>query len=386
MFWQLYRYRLKRLLNDRAELFWVAVFPLILGTFFHMAFSNISSATEDLKRIPVAVVEQGENLKYTDASGSALGLNSFLETLSGEDGILELSPEKDYDAAVQLLKEGRLTGILVLSDSVRLEFAENGMNQTILKNLVDRYLQGEQAMQAAAEKGPEAAQKAMESLFSDKESNMERSISDGVMDPFSQYYFALMAMTCLFGATFGLMNTSEIQADQERVAVRRLVSPTRKGIAVLTDFMAALTVEFAVFLLLLVWLRFVLRVDLGEQYGGILLAGAVSCLAGVAFGYFLGVTVRGGKNTRSAVMTATVLVMSFLSGLMVGGMKQMIHKTVPIVNWINPAALISDCFYHLAVTSNEKAYIICVVTLLAEAAVFGLISAAVLKKQRYRSL
>ncbi|MDE7297898.1 MAG: ABC transporter permease [Lachnospiraceae bacterium] len=386
MFWQLYRYRLKRLLNDRAELFWVAVFPLILGTFFHMAFSNISSATEDLKRIPVAVVEQGENFKYTDASGHASGLKSFLETLSGEDGILELSPEKDYDAAVQLLKEGKLTGILVLSDSVHLEFAENGINQTILKNLVDRYLQGEQAVQAAAEKGPEAAQKAMESLFSDKESNMERPISDGVMDPFSQYYFALMAMTCLFGATFGLMNTSEIQADQERVAVRRLVSPTRKGIAVLTDFMAALTVEFAVFLLLLAWLRFVLRVDLGERYGGILLAGAVSCLAGVAFGYFLGVVVRGGKNTRMTVMTAAVLVMSFLSGLMVGGMKQIIHKTVPIVNSINPAALISDCFYHLAVTSNEKAYIICVVTLLAEAVVFGLISAAVLKRQRYRSL
>ena len=95
---------------------------------------------------------------------------------------------------------------------------------------------------------------------------------------------------------------------------------------------------------------------------------------------------RGGKNVKTAVMTSTVLAMSFLSGLMVGGMKHMIQKSVPFVNQINPAALISDCFYHLAVTSNDTAFIICIATLLAEAAVFGLISAAVLKKQRYRSL
>lgn len=386
MFWKLYQYRLKRLLNDRAELFWASVFPLILGVFFHMAFSSISSSTENLERIPVAVVEQGENLKYTGASGGALGLKSFLEAVSGKDGILELSPEKDYEAAARLLKDGELAGILVLSDNIRLEFAENGMNQTILKNLVDRYLQGERVIQAALEKSPEAAVKAAESLFSNSESNKEISISEGVMDPFSQYYFALMAMTCLFGATFGLMNTSEIQADQTRVAVRRLVSPTRKGAAVLTDFAAAFTVEYATFLLLLVWLRLVLHVDLGQQYGKTLLAGAVSCLAGIAFGYFLGIIIRGGKNVKTAVMTSTVLAMSFLSGLMVGGMKHMIQKSVPFVNRINPAALISDCFYHLAVTSNDTAFISCIATLLAEAAVFGLISAAVLKKQRYRSL
>lgn len=133
MFWKLYQYRLKRLLNDRAELFWASVFPLILGVFFHMAFSSISSSTENLERIPVAVVEQGENLKYTGASGGALGLKSFLEAVSGKDGILELSPEKDYEAVVRLLKDGELAGILVLSDNIRLEFAENGMNQTILK-------------------------------------------------------------------------------------------------------------------------------------------------------------------------------------------------------------------------------------------------------------
>ena len=97
-----------------------------------MAFSSISSSTENLERIPVAVVEQGENLKYTGASGGALGLKSFLEAVSGKDGILELSPEKDYEAVVRLLKDGELAGILVLSDNIRLEFAENGMNQTIL--------------------------------------------------------------------------------------------------------------------------------------------------------------------------------------------------------------------------------------------------------------
>ena len=43
MFWQLYQYRLKRLVNDKVQLFWTAMFPIVLGTFFYLAFSGIST-------------------------------------------------------------------------------------------------------------------------------------------------------------------------------------------------------------------------------------------------------------------------------------------------------------------------------------------------------
>ena len=385
MFWQLYQYRLKRLVNDKVQLFWTAMFPIVLGTFFYLAFSGISEKEENLKQIAVAVVRQEQGGKYTGNSENADAFGQFLLALSGENGVLELSEEKNYEEAVEKLLDKTLEGMIVLGEDIRLEFSENGINQTILKNLVDRYLQGEQAITAAGQKGFDAVKKAAEAMFREGQ-NHEKSISESNMDPFAQYFFALMAMSCLFGASLGLINTREIQADQAKVAVRRLVSPTRKGMAVATDFLAAFTVQACAFFLLNLYLQLVLRVNLGEQQGKILLAGAAGNLAGIALGYFIGVAVKGKESVKHAVMMGTVLGLSFLSGLMQAGIKYLIEKYAPFINRINPAALISDCFYHLSVSADTKQYMICIIMLFVEAAVFGVLSTIIMRRERYKSL
>lgn len=56
---QIFKYNLKQLLHNRSELFWVILFPIILGSLFKAAFSNIT-AGEKFQAIPVAIVnEQG---------------------------------------------------------------------------------------------------------------------------------------------------------------------------------------------------------------------------------------------------------------------------------------------------------------------------------------
>ena len=385
MFWQLYQYRLKRLVNDKVQLFWTAMFPIVLGTFFYLAFSGISNREETLKSIAAAVVQQEQGGKYTGDSENAAAFQQFLLALSGEDGVLELSEEKDYKTATEQLLDGTLDGVIVLGENIRLEFSENGINQTILKNLVDRYLQGEQAITAAGEKGFDAVKKAAEAMFREGQ-NQEKSISESNMDPFAQYFFALMAMSCLFGASFGLINTQEIQADQTKVAVRRLVSPTRKGMAVATDFLAAFTVQMCAFFLLNFYLQLVLHINLGEQQGKIVLAGAAANLAGIALGYFIGVAVKGKPTVKHSIMMGTVLGLSFLSGLMQAGIKYLIEKYFPLINQINPAALTSDCFYHLSVSADTKQYMSCVIVLFAEAAVFGVLSTMIMRRERYKSL
>ena len=46
MFFHAYKYKLKSLFREKETFFWIMFFPLILGTFFFMAFSKISSQTE----------------------------------------------------------------------------------------------------------------------------------------------------------------------------------------------------------------------------------------------------------------------------------------------------------------------------------------------------
>ena len=49
MFWHLYKYRVKVLLKNKYLLFWQGLFPIILGTFFFMAFSDITEMTENME-------------------------------------------------------------------------------------------------------------------------------------------------------------------------------------------------------------------------------------------------------------------------------------------------------------------------------------------------
>ncbi|MBQ5919145.1 MAG: ABC transporter permease, partial [Lachnospiraceae bacterium] len=56
MFWHLYKYRLKVLFKEKVLLFWTGIFPIVLGTFFYMAFSDITEKSENVDTINVGIV------------------------------------------------------------------------------------------------------------------------------------------------------------------------------------------------------------------------------------------------------------------------------------------------------------------------------------------
>ena len=49
-------YRLKQTLGERSVLFWTIAFPMILGTFFFMAFGDLAKHDEIATQIPIAMV------------------------------------------------------------------------------------------------------------------------------------------------------------------------------------------------------------------------------------------------------------------------------------------------------------------------------------------
>ncbi|MBQ1680722.1 MAG: hypothetical protein II067_00735 [Agathobacter sp.] len=46
----------KTLFRDKANTFWILLFPIILGSFFKIAFGNLG-ASENISTIPVAIVK-----------------------------------------------------------------------------------------------------------------------------------------------------------------------------------------------------------------------------------------------------------------------------------------------------------------------------------------
>ena len=62
MFTHNFKYTLKTLLKNRMLIFWTFAFPIILGTLFNMAFSNIENS-EKLDIINIAIIENEEFAK-----------------------------------------------------------------------------------------------------------------------------------------------------------------------------------------------------------------------------------------------------------------------------------------------------------------------------------
>lgn len=374
MFIDLYKFRLKILLKDKALFFWTLIFPIMLGTFFWLAFSDITEKTEHMEKIDAALVYNGE---YENKEQ----LDTFLQNISGKNGNIKLH-EVSENEAESMLKDGDVCGIINVSDKISLEFKDNGMQQTILKTMMDSYIQNEKLIMNIIKNNPEKLDAVIKSVSEEHTYNVEKSAASGDMDVYIQYYFALIAMSCLFGSSYGMKNAKDIQIMQSDVAKRRNVAPTGRMVNVLADFLSAVTVQTILFALLFIYLDIFLGINMGNRYGYILLAGFLAGVTGVGYGYMLGLLVKCSENFKEGIMRASTLLMCFLAGLMVGNMKYFIETNAPVINKINPAAVISDSFYSLCVFGDVKMYVRCILTLVVMSVVFFGISVVCIRRDR----
>ena len=80
------------------------------------------------------------------------------------------------------------------------------------------------------------------------------------------------------------------------------------------------------------------------------------------------------------------MVSSFLAGLMNGNMKDIVEKSAPFVNRINPASLIADAFYCINVYNDTARYYRNLVTLAVMSAAFVMASFLLIRRNRYDSI
>ena len=73
-------------------------------------------------------------------------------------------------------------------------------------------------------------------------------------------------------------------------------------------------------------------------------------------GLLVGSIGKWGEDVKVVIILSVSLGTTFLSGLMVSGIKGLIEKYCPILNRINPSALITDALYSVAVYPDVARY------------------------------
>ena len=231
MFSHIFKYEFKSCLRQKAILFWLIAFPIILGCFFKMAFSGIYEKDVVFNAIPVAVT----NIEENDI------LKQVLEQISDGDDALFKVTYTDIDKAEEMLKSKDIKGIIKASD-LSLEFGSTGIQQTIVKTFIQQYKTQEKIITDTAKNAPQKLDKVIASL-SEKISPNEDIPLHGNPDITMQFFYNLLAMTALFGSMSGLFVAQENQGDLSALGARRCCSPVNKLTSITATLLAFHVVE-----------------------------------------------------------------------------------------------------------------------------------------------
>jgi len=380
MFLHIFKYRIKQLFHVKELILWTFAFPILLGTMFYFSFGNLINSNEfNFKPIPVALVSQNApNSTFETAIDQLSQVN--------KNQLFTITRASNNDEALQLLKDNKIDGIIYSTETPSISVSGDGLNQSIIKSFIEHYLQQAYMFKEIAMSHPEKLTDSINLMSQDINFNKEISFSNAKMDSVSQYFYALIAMTCLYGSITGLNTVMNIQANLSALGARREVSPAHKLVVILGDFCASVLVNYMSVLLLFFYLIVILKIDFGTKTGLILLTSLAGSIIGVSSGTFVGSVGKWSDKTKESVMMAITMMCCFLSGLMYNGMKDIIEHNVPIINRINPAALITDCLYSLNMYDTYDRFIndMAIMGIIAILLCFG--SFLLLRRNKYASI
>ena len=371
-------YQIKRMLRSKSVLFWMLAFPIILGILFYNMFGGISELTR-FEKIPIGILAAEEDKNFVD----------IMESVESDAGtkMFQVKVYREKDKAMKALKDETIKGVIDLSEDRTLIAKDSDIYTSIIKTFLDQYRQNQKLIVDTAKKNPQAVFKLVVTLFEPTKISIKEIPLKGVdKDLYTQYFYALIAMTCLMASMVGLNNGCDIQADLSSIAARRNVAPTPKMLQVMKDFIASFILCAGILLLVLLLCIYGFHQDFGKNFAYIMLGSLAGIFTGLAVGILIALFVKGNHTKKEGIVVAFFMISSFLGGLQWGDITYYLEKTCPIINRINPATLIVNAFKSLAVFGDVKQYAVNVGTLFLIGFLCISISVWKLRRTRYASL
>lgn len=381
MFWHNFKYNLLITLRDRQQIFWSMIFTMILGTLFCVTFNDAYEKSETIKSIDVAVYIADEHVNEN--------FQNILDGMNADEDnkLLDVTYTDNLEDARQLLLDGEVKGVFYSEDSLlKLIVKDTGVEQSILEIVASEYKEYMSVATNVAKDNPQNMDIAIQTLGEDSSKyNTEVRLTDGDFDPFRQYFYNLIAMSCMFACFSGMSFAVKSQGNLSAIGARKCVSDCRRFSSAISGLLAIVMVLFATTLLAMGYLT-IIGVDFGNKIPQILLIVFVGTIMGTAFGYFIGNIGRLSAMVKEALCTGISLASCFFSGLMIGNMRAFVENVCPVFNKINPATVLSDAFYSLEIYDTYDRYIKNIVTMLILTVIFIVTGVLFGRRKKYASI
>ena len=390
MFLHNFKYALKIIFRNKSLIFWTFAFPIILGTFFKLAFNNIEKG-ETLSTIDIAIIDNQEfndNQFYKEA---------FNQLSTGENKMFN-TKYTTLENAKKLLSDEEITGYLVLSNDVmNITVNSSGINETIIKTVVDEINTNKNMYETLINKE-------IENEFKSGNTNIDykdiynkvtvKIISDVKLNDISNSnlsytmieYYTLIALTILYGGTISLYMVNKTLPNLSEVGKRVNTSSLKRSTILFSNLLASYVVQLIGLCILFIYCVFVIKADFGDNLPLIILLSLIGVFAGLSMGVFIGVNVKGSEGAKSGILIGITMLFNTLAGMTGVTLKYVIDKNIPIINKINPANMITDGFYSLYYLNGMNRYFFNIMSLIIFSIVLLRFSLKKLRRQQYDSI
>ncbi len=303
--------------RDLSFTFWGLLYPIILATFFHIAFSGITNA--ELETINIGI-EKGNPVA------------SILEEID----VVNVVILKENLAASSLESE-TIDGYI--KEDLNIIVNKSGLNQTVIKGISDQIVQTMSLGESAKDID-----------FGVDYLTSKTQQANGLL----VIFFSLIAMVSTYGVFPGIEAVVLSQANLSTIGARINITPLKKSTLLISGIIVGLLINISSNILLLLFLQYVLKIDLFTNLAYSSTFIILGNLFGISLGLFIGSSNKKSPGTKVMISIAVTLFLSFLSGLMSPDMKVLIEKNVPILSKLNPIAIITNSLYRINLLDNTN--------------------------------
>lgn len=378
MFVRLFIYRLRVLLRNRSLLFWTFAFPVVLGLLFNLAFGNLDEITAlETTNVGIVSTDQDKSKQF----------EAVLKEIKNDDEVIFKSKELSKKEAQKQLSDDKISGYFEIdAKNIELFVSKSGTQQTVLKELLDQYLQNTDKVETLMASGavqPQAISQALVQKNYIKDGN-----GTGNFNLKSFYFFTLVGMTVMYGFMWGLRNANDQQANQSPEGMRLCLIPRNKLLVSFANMLASLVLFFVQVTFILMFYRFIYQVEFGDHWNYILLVCALGAFTTISFGTLIGNALsKVDFQQKISIGISISMIMSFLAGMMGSqSIKYWIDVHVPLLGRINIVNLISESLYQLFYYQSLKTFYLNLLWLAGFGVLFILLNYSFERKVQYDHL
>lgn len=371
-------YNVKIVLRNNEGLLWGLIFPLVYGLVYMLAFQGINNQTENFDAIPVAVVYEGTADQITEAKDllaniateGSIEAGDVVESEEIATGVVDSSDYpllainmEDEERAQAHLREGIISQAIYVGfdDQSQMQFnlevapsAASSITSTIVYAILESFASSTNAFTLLfdqAIQSPDPQEAVDQVNFRLDQLNTDQVIlvtskANKKVSAWSNFYYVALAYVCIFYMSIGINLVLQNEANYAETALRETVSPTTKYTRYLAITLTWVVPALLVIYILLgiYWLN---DVPLGDDWPRIFALMTLGPITGILMGSAFAAVFKKKAELIMGIAIVIPLILGMLSGMMSYDVKVWVVNNAPIINKLNPVALINDAFYYL---------------------------------------